>query len=199
TQSFPLYFAIRSDFRPAFAAAQQEIRQAGAAVPFMNVRRALPGLSDPLPDLGQTLDIIGRALEIPPNAVLMEPNKDPVIIVKEADGSGGLYALADDTIEASEYDAYEIAPEGGGLVSAPLTGSYLSLTPILNKAGWYSGYDIDTHPLLLLKLRNITGLIPGVTTFGEELALLYTRQQIVASSVREMLDWVWTGAAFIQV
>jgi hypothetical protein len=199
TQSFPLSFAMRSDFHPAFATAQQEMRQAGAAVPFMNIRRALPGLNDPLPNLSQTFDIIGRALEIPPNAALHELKKDPVIIVKETDGRGGLYALADDTVTVSGHDAYVIDTESGGLTTAPLTGNYLNLSPILNKAGWYSGYDIDTHPLLLLKLRNITGLIPGVTTFGEELSLLYTRQQIVASSVREMLNWVWTGMAFVKV
>lgn len=34
------------------------------------------------------------------------------------------------------------------------------------------------------------------TTLRDELALLYTTEQVAASSVRDALDWVWNGSAF---
>jgi hypothetical protein len=39
--------------------------------------------------------------------------------------------------------------------------------------------------------------VAGTTTVGDELGLLYPVGVIAASSVRERLDWVWDGSAFV--
>jgi hypothetical protein len=39
--------------------------------------------------------------------------------------------------------------------------------------------------------------VAGRTTYGEELALLHTASAIAASTLRERLDHVWDGAAFV--
>ena len=43
---------------------------------------------------------------------------------------------------------------------------------------------------------NITGLVAGSSQFGDELKLIYTPDQIAASSLRDRLHWVWDGAKF---
>ena len=194
--SFPLSFAIRSDFRPAFAAVQRIFHEAGAGIPFVNTRRALPELDEPLPELTRALDIIGRCLDIASFAAVVDPEKDPVIIAREADGSGAIFGRAGHAVALSTHDAYVITEEGA-LDTVSVSGPFIYLTPLLNQAGWFSSYGIEEHPLLMLRLRNTTGLMPGLSTYGNELSLLYTRAQIVASCVRDMLDWVWNGQAFV--
>jgi hypothetical protein len=44
--------------------------------------------------------------------------------------------------------------------------------------------------------KNITGLVAGSTTFGDELEMLYSTGAIAASEVRSALDWVWNGSKF---
>ena len=81
------------------------------------------------------------------------------------------------------------------------TRKLLPLTPILNAAGWYQP-DAIVPPSSLTSggnwahWTNITGLVAGSSQFGDELKLIYTPDQIAASSLRDRLHWVWDGAKF---
>jgi hypothetical protein len=43
---------------------------------------------------------------------------------------------------------------------------------------------------------NVTGPVAGSSRYGEELKLLYTPDEIAASSVRDRLHWTWDGEKF---
>ena len=72
---------------------------------------------------------------------------------------------------------------------------------MLSGAGWYQaapGAPTSTsEPGGWNRFTNTTGLVAGVTRFGDELSLLYPLGQVSASSVRERLDAVWDGTAFV--
>jgi len=198
--SLPLTYAIRNDFVGSLAVAVKAIHEAGGQIPLMSVRRSLPPLNTPLPDEKHTLDIIGRTLEIAPGAAMVDPITDPIIVAAEEDGGIGLYAFVQEGFGVSaNKEAYIFDKESATLAKVDVSGSFVSLLPILAKAGWYPTATAADYPPNMLKLQNITGLVSGVTGYGEELSLLYTRQQIVASAIREMYNWVWNGIAFVQM
>lgn len=197
--SLPLTYAMRSDFAVVLASAVKVVHGVGANLPLMNVRRPLPLLNDLLPSEKQAMDIIGRTLGIAPGAALAAPENDPLIVTLEIDGSQGLYALAQDGVAVSDYKAYVFDKESATFTTMGISGKYLPLLPILAQAGWYPAAAAGAQPPGILELKNITGLVPGVTTYGDELSLLYTRQQIVASAIRDMYDWVWDGSAFVSL
>jgi len=196
--SLPLTYSIRSDFSSSLAAAVNTVHEAGGNIPLMSVRRPLPPLGTLLPGEKQALEIIGRTLEIAPGAAMVNPETDPVIVTGENDGSIGLFARILHGADVSTLNAYLFDSETADLTTADVTGRYLPLLLVLANAGWYPQATAGPNPPDILRLRNITGLIPGLTSYGDELSLLYTRQQIVASAVREMYDWVWSGNAFVQ-
>jgi hypothetical protein len=78
--------------------------------------------------------------------------------------------------------------------------TYLALTPILNAAGWYQPAPSDPVSLEApgnwAHWTNITGLVAGVTRYGEELGLCYTQVEIAGSALRDRLHWIWNGNEF---
>lgn len=76
----------------------------------------------------------------------------------------------------------------------------LSLTTILNAAGWYQ--KTPTAPQKLAppgtwsRWFNITGLVPNVSRFGDELNAHHSRGEIAASVLRDALVYVWDGTTF---
>ena len=102
------------------------------------------------------------------------------------------------TVTAQSWDAFKCDANACATVTASRT--YLPLTPLLNAAGWY-----QKAPLAPLKLSqagtwnrwtNITGLIPNVSIFGEEIRQRVTPGQLAASSLRDAVAWVWDGTVF---
>jgi hypothetical protein len=77
---------------------------------------------------------------------------------------------------------------------------FVELGPVLATAGFYPAVPLPkpTTPsdIAWAKLTNITGLISGVTTLGSELLLLYSADEIGASSVAGYLHYLWNGNTF---
>jgi hypothetical protein len=44
--------------------------------------------------------------------------------------------------------------------------------------------------------HNLTGLVPGVTTLGSELALLWPPEAVAASALAGLTASVWNGSSF---
>jgi hypothetical protein len=196
--SLPLTYFIRSDFSPGLAAAVNNIHEAGGSIPLMSIRRPLPPLGSTLPGEKQAMEIIGRTLEIAPGAAMVNPETDPVIVTGEEDGKNCLYTLVQHGVDVAVYNAYVFDMGSSELTASEVSGKFIPLLPVLAAAGWYPPDTEAAYPPDMLKLWNITGLVPGVTSYGDELSLLYTKQQIVASTVRDMYNWVWDGKAFVQ-
>jgi len=199
-ETLPLYFYLRSDFLEAFEGALAALHTVGASLPVLQMSvPSLPPLSAPLPTQEEILALLGRLIELAPTAALQNPEQDPLVVAQH-DESAIVYARAESGPELSGVQAYVREEEGYAVKE--LSGKFISVAPLLQAAGWYmekrtpeqQGEPYD--PASALRWRNITGLVPGRTTLGDELFLLYTRAQIVDSCLREMLNARWDGTKF---
>jgi hypothetical protein len=199
----PVNLTIRSDFLAAFTAARITLHDLGCQLPALSPVRALPPVGTPPPD--DLLAYVGRTLDLVPSAALVDPDVDPLAIAS-LDG-------AQDALVARQFDA--AAPRAAEVLADDWTAwtctasectassaqrLYVPLAPILNAAGWYQG---PLAPPVSLgepggwpRWTNITGLVAGTSTLGAELQLLYPTTAIVASSLRDQLDWRWDGTTF---
>jgi hypothetical protein len=201
--TYPTHVQIRSDFLPAFESALAQIHAVGCSLPLLSARRPLPAvLTAPAPSL---LAYVGRGLELMPTAALVDPDADPLALARLTAG-GPLQVVAREdpaspqagTLAAQDWTAWTCDP--AACTESAAMRTYLPLQPILNGAGWYQ--PAPNAPTTLSQpggwatWTNVTGLVPGVTTLGEELRLLYHEPAIVASSLRDRLAWRWDGTTF---
>jgi hypothetical protein len=182
----PLMFALRSDFTTPFARLLRTLHEQEASLPVLAPRPALPAIGyTPVGDVA--LELIGRFIEICPASAFTDPETDPIVVTAK-----GLYARGGKT----EITVTAFKNTDGVIENVEVTADLIELEPLLALAGWYpvgseSPYDA-------LKLINISGLVVGRTTYGDELSRLYTGAQVTASGVREALSWIWNGKEFVQ-
>jgi len=204
----PVQVAIRNDFAPAFDAARQAIHDAGCILPLLGfapagLPPAVPGNPAAPDDL---LLYLGRVMRLLPGAALRDPDADALALAREAGGSE-LRVVArqlDDSAPASASVA-EASWVAWSCDEATCTEStddrtYLPLAPILNGAGWYQ--PPPSAPVTISdagswwRWTNTTGLVAGVSRYGDELLQRHSPAEIAASSLREALDLVWDGEDF---
>ena len=206
--TFPLSFTMRSDFLPAFETLLETLAVQGAAIPLLTPVRILPPAgSDPAPDGETQLDLIGRRLTLAPTAALRDPTTDPLSFTRPT--AGGAFEVMARVFDTAAPDAGTIPDQDWTSWSCDstqcseveTTDARIALTPLLNAAGWHQAVA-PGNPTTLSDpgswnlWRNITGLVPGQTRFGDELSLVCPSDQIIASSVRDSLDLIWDGDAF---
>ncbi len=206
--TIPVQFTMRSDFAAAFDTALKEIHERGCTLPILSSVQSRSQIADAAnPTNIDFLNAIGRTLELMPTTALIDPDTDALVLARLAAGG-------DQQVVARQIDA--TAPKAGNVTTESWIAwqcdatsctettadrTYLLLTPILNTAGWYQ-FAVPDVPMSLsvsgnwFRWTNITGLMPNVTQFGDELRLLYTEAEIVASPLREHLDKVWDGSTF---
>jgi hypothetical protein len=95
---------------------------------------------------------------------------------------------------------YALQWQSGAAQEISVTASYVPLAPMLLAAGFYPAQPLPVPgspaDLAWTRLRNVTGLIPGVTTLASELSLLYSANEIGPSAVAPNLNFVWDGTTF---
>lgn len=206
--STPVQVAIRNDFAAAYDAARATIHDAGCILPLLGFAPAglppvMAGSPDPPDDL---LLYLGRVMRLMPTAALHDPDEDALAVARES-GEVALQVVArqlDDTAPAagSVAEASWVAWSCDDTTCTETTDdrAYLPLAPILNAAGWYQ--PAPDAPTTLAdagtwwRWTNVTGLVPGVSRYGDELLQRHTAGEIAASSLRDTLDLVWDGEAF---
>lgn len=206
--TFPLDFTIRSDFAAAFDTALAEIANRGGAMPVLSPLRTLPAQGAEVPGAGSAqLDLIGRLLRIAPTAALRDLATDPLSLSRPT--AGGEFAVLARVIDAAAPDAGTIADEDwtswvcdtDQCTETNTTDARFALAPLLNTVGWHR-LDSPTDPASVSDpgdwpvWRNVTGLVPGETRFGDEVRLIYSAAEIVNSSILSELELVWDGAVF---
>lgn len=208
--SIPPLLRIRADFHAPLMSALAAIHAAGCALPLRAPRAALPasqpGAGPGGPDGAAVLAALGRRLSIFPGTILVDPVTDPLAIARpEMPATEALRLVA------RELDGSGTVPEAGWVAvrasatavadDAPVQRRYLELAPLLSAAGWnhplpaQAPSDLDRRGSLA-ELVNFTGLVPGETTLGEELALLYPPAAIARSAFATIADLVWDGQEF---
>lgn len=204
----PVSVLIRSDFVDAFDGALAAVHDVGCVLPVLTALRALPPAMPGGSPPSDLLAYLGRVIELVPSAALTDPTTDP-LAVGQAGGSGPHLTVARQ-VDPSAPAAGSLTPAAWSLwtctssvcTQSTVTDAFLDLGPVLNGAGWYTA-DPPTPPTSLPapgtwgRWSNVTGLVAGRTTVRSELELLYPVGAIAASSVRERLDWVWDGSAFV--
>jgi hypothetical protein len=205
--SIPVSFGVRSDFATALDAALKTIHDRGCTLPLQPRPLLLPAANG-TPSADDLLTAVGRTLDLVPSAALNDADADP-LAVAHLDGTTDPDAVCARQLDAAAPDAAAVidqawaAWECTSTTCARSTGmrKLMPLAPILNAAGWYQPTAITapaklTSPGNWAQWTNVTGLVAGATRYGDELQLLYTGDQIAASSLRDRMHWIWDGTAF---
>lgn len=203
----PVAYRVRNDFAPALDAAVAALHALGARLPVLAADALLPPVTagEPPDDL---LPHLGRRLSVVPSAALVDPATDP-LAVGQLGGSGPQLVLArqvDPTapgatgVPSAAYALWTC--DATTCTQSTVTGAYVDLDAALALAGWHRAGALaaptsSTDTQDWNTWQNVTGLVAGRSTFGDELRLLHPLGQIAASSVRERQDWVWDGTTFV--
>lgn len=211
--STPLVVGVRSDFARALTEVMGRIEDRGGALPLAGPLPSLPRKHSGRQEIIEPLSVLGRHLIIAPAAILHDPVGDVLALARPVEdgapvGDARLVARVSNPaaplaldMEAGDWSAFALAIDSDGTVAeAEVTGFYFDIEPLLAEAGWYydgprSAADIDpARPLV--RLENVTGLIPGQTRLGDELRLLYPEEAIAASALESRIHDVWNGVSF---
>nr|WP_281721119.1 hypothetical protein [Nitrosomonas nitrosa] len=203
--AIPLHFSVRSDFQPAVVAAIATLHERGCVLPLQGSQFALPPASPGVVVPDDMLAYIGRVLSVVPASALVDPATDPIALARlQVTGqqfevmarvlTPGTVAVATDDYEAIQCDASSCT------AIAMANSLYVPLTPILGAAGFYplsSASDPSTSlDTSWSRFQNVTGLVAGVSTLGDELRLLFDAATISGSVFNTRLAWVWDGLQF---
>lgn len=203
--SIPVQFRVRNDFATALDAALEAVHRAGCMLPVLSGVMRLP----PLGANAGTLDMLehlGRVLHLMPTAALVDPDADALAVARLE--SGGNLQVVARVLDPTAPDAASVAEQAwvawrcDATRCEETTGDrrYLPLAPLLNAAGWYQPTPDAPQTLgapgTWSRWVNTTGLIAGVSRYGDELAERFTPAQIAASALRDRLDWRWNGEEF---
>lgn len=205
--SIPVQLRVRTDFAAPLDAALKVIRDAGCALPILSRVPALPPASPGAAIPGDLLPFLGRTLELAPAAALVDPDADP-LAVAHPEGVANLEVVAR-RLDAGAPQAAAVPTRRWGAFRCDASTctetvadrTYLPLTPILNAAGWYQ--PAPTVPVKLAqpgswaRWTNVTGLVAGRSRLGEELYLRFSSAEVAASCLRDAVDRVWDGTAFV--
>lgn len=206
--SIPVQYSIRNDFAAAFDAALTTIHESGCLLPLLGFAPVgLPAVAPGSAELpGDLLLYLGRVLRLMPTAALRDPDQDALALARE-DGETTLQVVARQ-VDSGAPNAASVATASWVAWTCDATTctestddrEYLPLAPVLNAAGWHQEEPDAPESLGSAgewwRWTNTTGLVPGVTRYGDELSQRFTAQQIAASSLRDALDHVWSGEAF---
>lgn len=204
--SIPLNWYVRSDFYMGAKAALMALHANGAMLPLMATPAVLPAPSPTFTGLSDWLPLIGRELQVFPPAALANPATDPVAVA--ATISGGPYQIVCNATgpgapAPAQWWALQYNAVGPGTTEIALpTAQFVPIAPELStSAGFYPASPLPTPAnvadTVWSTLKNLTGLIAGVTTLGAEIALLYSPNDVGASAIVPYLNYVWNGSTFV--
>ena len=203
--SIPTEIKARSDLIAGLTAALATIADKGCSVPLLGAPAGLPPVGSTIDDDG-VLTAIGRQIRVVPAAALVDPDTDPVAVARP-DAGGDLRVVARQLdigapnagdVVAANWVAFTC--DAAACTESTAQRTFLDVEPILATAGWH--HPTPTAPVTIGdqgrwdRFTNITGLVAGETSLGEELRQLYTDTQIAASAVRDRLTHVWDGEKF---
>ena len=201
-----LTFLARSDFSAAIQSVVETLHLQGCALPIAGG----PAITLPPAHAGSTppadaLPYLGRTLDVAAVTALVDPHTDPLALVRPS-GSSAPFAIAATVLSAASpvapasYDV--LVCTATACTPVPVaTGRYVPIAPLLASAGFYPPSPLPQPTSQAsadwARFTNITGLVPGVTKLGDELALLYNWGSINHSAFASALHWTWNGTAFV--
>lgn len=202
-----LTVTVRSDLAATLATARADVHAAGGMLPLWSPPAALPAATGATGAPPDPLPYLGREVWIAPTAALVAPETDPVVVarlaadppgytvgIRVSDGTAGAVkgawsALVYDEIGQAFVERaigeLSVLPLPAVLAPTPFTATRLGAPPVSRgDYGW-------------ARLVATAGLVPGASTLGEELGLVWTGDQIGASVYAGHVLAVWDGHAFV--
>jgi hypothetical protein len=208
--SIPPTVTVRADFHAPLLAALGALRAAGCALPLRAPRPQLPasqpGATASTLDDEAVLAALGRTLEVFPGTVLVDPDADPLAIARLETPATSPFVLAaralggGTTVPEQSWVAKR-ASTTAVVDDPPAPRRLLEVAPVLGAAGWNHPTPLVAPSSLsergtLARFVNVTGLVAGETTLGDELELLYPPAAIARSALAGFTGFVWDGARF---
>jgi hypothetical protein len=208
--SIPPLLSVRADFHAPLQTALATLHASGCALPLRAPRATLPAsqpgatASSPDPDLA--LAALGRSLEVFPGTVLVDPAADALAIARPETPATEPLRLV-----ARELDGGTLVPEANWVAQRasdtavaadpPAAARFLEVAPVMQAAGWIHPQPLvapttQTQRGSLVRFVNLTGLVAGETTLGDELALLYPPAEIARSAFASLTGFLWDGSSF---
>ncbi|HEY1426882.1 MAG TPA: hypothetical protein VGF50_09445, partial [Caulobacteraceae bacterium] len=202
--SISLSIQVRADFAPALQAAIQALHDQGCALPLASPLQVLPPATAAAPT--DLLPLIGRTIRLAPGQALVNPDADALAVAQLTAGPtwqvvSRVASAGPIPVAPQAWSAQACTPSACTVSPPPAAGrEFVPLSPVLANAGFVQTTP-GAAPANALdygwsRFDNLTGLVPGVTTYGAELALLWPQAVIAGSSVVNLLGLTWNGTAF---
>jgi hypothetical protein len=204
--TIPLTFSNRADFAPALQVALAELHAQGALLPLYAPLLPLPPATPATTTTPDPLDYLGRVLRVMPTTALHDADTDPIALARPT-GSADPFAITARSVGAGggpapvpsqNWDVIECTEAACAPVA--VSASLVPVAPVLAAAGFYPASPLPEPTTSAstdwARFTNLTGLIPSVTTLGDELALLYRTADVQASAFADKLAWLWNGTQF---
>lgn len=201
-----LAVTVRADLAPSLQGAIADLHTAGGSLPLWSPPPALPAAGVGSAPPPSPLPWLGREIWVAPTAALRDPETDPVVVGRQAADTPGyrtLVRVADGTADAvaGAWSALVWDEIGRGFVERPIAAATLlplqvalAATPFTVSA--VPGVPAGRGDVTWARLTAAAGLVPGVSRLGDELAYVWSGDQIASSAWATHLDDVWDGHAF---
>jgi hypothetical protein len=199
--SIPLSIAVRSDFAPALDAARTALHDQGAMLPLLAPAKPLPPAVAGVEPPSDLLPFLGRTLAVVPATALVDADADPMALAR-LNGTTDAFAIVarSTTATAQNWDVIECTDTACATVQS--NSAFVPVAPALTAAGFYPTSPLpqptNGESVEWAMFRNVTGLVVGVTTLGDELSMLYSPTDVLGSAFASRMAWVWDGATFVE-
>ncbi len=168
-------FFLREDVAAAYQQVRDQVVEAGGRLTSSGARRSLNARVSPSRS-ATSFHYTGRALDLHVGSGMESPARDPYVITSDGERYWRVYARAEDG-EAMELDALTY---GSRKRPRKATGRFLDLTALFEQAGFArirarkSFFDGGTWlGAEWWHFQYEKGLVPRVSTFGDELLRVY--------------------------
>jgi hypothetical protein len=201
--TIPPTFQVRSDFAPSLLLALQGLHDRGCALPLITPAPVLPPAGAPVPS--DFLPLIGRTIMLVPSTALSNPDTDPLAVAQVAAGPWQVVSRCASAgpvgVTPQQWSALACNATTCTVSPPPAAGrQYVPVAPVLATAAFVpavAGYQpTSAVDYGWARFNNIAGLVPGVTTLGSELVLLYPQSTIATSALASVTGNTWNGATF---
>ena len=203
----PIAITVRSDLAPALQSILDQVHADGGVLPLWSPPPVLPPATSVSTLPADVLFYLGRQLWLAPTAALpirpptrwcsVEPPPTSALVTGSAfdsvrllpaapplDWSGLVFDAVSNTFVSRELGVIGLLPLETVLTGSPFAAQQIAAAPASRAdTAW-------------AKLTAVAGLLPGVTTLGAELALIWTPDQLATSAFAAHLDAIWDGSTF---
>ncbi len=205
--SLPMSVPMRADFALLWkTAVLPKLAASGAMLPLWASGLRLPQARSAGAAAADVMALLGRVVWVAPSAALTNPDVDSVVVghaVTEPASALAVMLKVNAGAGAAPIDWTSLVWDDTANVALSREVGPKLLMPIDTFVG-AAGFSIQQaptipksrHELSWGRLTNMSGLLPGVSKLGDELAAVWPQREIERSVFAKQLDRTWNGTVF---